>query len=895
MSAAAYVGRVGGLAIALGVGVAVVTGYGGGQAWAETPSPGSTSGTSSTSSSTSDGAGSPGDDSASQSDASADSADGGDADTTETPDEAGVGDEAGTDPTQSGDESESGDGSEVEADADEAEIPTATAEPEPIATEESRGSSFEPPATNDDVDNADVPINTVDSEPEDLDRVNSFATRTMSSTADEDNAQVTTAVTPPAVPSLRLWPTGFDPGTAVTYVTGIVSSLVNAALSPFASGLPSLPADPPTLWTLLAWVRREFFNGSPTIAYNPVQNTQSLVDGDVLIKGNVGAADPDDDQLTYTVIGRPLNGGVVTIDDDGNFTYRPMNAMAAVGGADSFVVVVSDEAAGLHINGPQGLLQFAPIVGNFLNPGGGHLVAKTITVNVTEVDGIDLSLPDDLHRGVALAGFQAEGGPGSPVDPNSDWYKWVHDPINQLLGITNGEPEDGPGTYVKYAEDAALARDELGMNTFRMSIEWSRIFPNSTAAVDVSDEGGGVSQADLEALDALADPEEVAHYKAVFDALRAPGVDLEPLVTINHFTLPAWVHDPTTTRLLAQLGLPAPTAGWLSSDTPVEFEKYAAYVAWKYGGQVDNWTVLNEPVPPVLTEFLAVPGLVPGWPPGLIRPDLASTFLVNQAKGYVAAYDEVHKWDTTVATEGQPAAFVGFANNMVPARPANPVNPLDVQAADAWDSFFNRWFPNAVIDGWVDANLDGIQTPDEIHPEFMNKVDFMGVQYYGSQPMQGFGLAPIPGFPWLKGLPVRCAATSQTCSDFNQPIDPGGFREVLETAASYGVPLWVTENGIADANDSKRPAYIVNHIGVVQDMVAHDSVDIRGYTYWSFVDNLEWSEGYDLKFGLYGSDPTTPELDRIPKADSIAAISAITKSPTHTLPLSVLAQYIPKV
>jgi beta-glucosidase/6-phospho-beta-glucosidase/beta-galactosidase len=356
--------------------------------------------------------------------------------------------------------------------------------------------------------------------------------------------------------------------------------------------------------------------------------------------------------------------------------------------------------------------------------------------------------------------------------------------------------------------------------------------------------------------------------------------------------LPAWVHDPTTTRLLAQLGLPAPAAGWLSPATPVEFEKYAAYVAWKYGDQVDNWTVLNEPVPPVLTEFLSIPGVVPAWPPGLIRPDLASTFLVNEANGYVAAYDAIHEWDQHIATPGQPKAFVGFANNMIPARPANPVNPNDVAAADAWNDFYNHWFPNAVIDGWVDANLDGIQTADEIHPEFMNKADFIGVQYYGSQPMQGFGVAPIPGFPWLKGLPGRCAATESTCSDFNQPTDPGGFREVLEVAASYGKPLWVTENGIADANDSKRPSYLVNHIAVVQDMVAH-GVDIRGYTYWSFVDNLEWANGYDLEFGLYGSDPTTPELERTPKPASIAAISGITAA--NGLPLALLAAYVPNL
>jgi beta-glucosidase/6-phospho-beta-glucosidase/beta-galactosidase len=215
-----------------------------------------------------------------------------------------------------------------------------------------------------------------------------------------------------------------------------------------------------------------------------------------------------------------------------------------------------------------------------------------------------------------------------------------------------------------------------------------------------------------------------------------------------------------------------------------------------------------------------------------------------------------------------------------------------VQAADAWNDFYNHWFPNAVIDGWVDANLDGIQTADEIHPEFMNKADFIGVQYYGSQPMQGFGVAPLPGFPFLRGLPVRCAAESPTCSDFNQPTDPGGFREVLDIANSYGKPLWVTENGIADDDDTKRPSYLVNHISVVQDMVAH-GVDIRGYTYWSFVDNLEWANGYDLQFGLYGSDPTTPELERTPKPASIGAISQITGA--NGLPLALLASYVPNL
>jgi beta-galactosidase len=637
-------------------------------------------------------------------------------------------------------------------------------------------------------------------------------------------------------------------------------------------------------------VRRELDNQSPTIGYDGTQNSQTLNgDGDVVVTGDIATTDGDGDPLTYTVIGRPLNGGTVTVDANGGFAYRPTNAMAAVGGWDQFTVVATDEAAGLHVHGPLGLLQFVPILGGFLNPGAGHRVAQTITVTVQPTAGVDLSFPDGFHWGVAHAGFQAEGGPGSPVDPNSDWYRWVHDPINQLLGLTRGVPEDGPGTYVMYDTDAQLASDDLGMNTFRMSIEWSRIFPNSTAAIDISDEGGGVSLADLQEMDALADQAEVAHYRDVLASLRSHG--LEPMVTVSHFSLPTWVHDPITARPLIQLGLPASAAGWLSDSTPVEFEKYAAYLAWKYGDQVDDWATINEPFPPVLTEFLAIPGTVPAWAPGVLRPDLASTFLVNQAKGHVAAYDAIHAWDAVVGGAGSStAAFVGFTNNMIPARPANPTSDLDVQAADAWNAFYNNWFPQAVVNGWVDANFDGVQTPDEVHADFVDKVDFLGVQYYGSQPMTGFGVAPIPGFPFLRGIPIRCDAASETCSDFNQAIDPGGFREVLEVAASYGKPVWITENGIADDEDTKRPGYIVNHIAVVQDMVAHGT-DIRGYTYWSFVDNLEWAEGYHLQFGLYGSDPNTPELERIPKFASIAAISSITGA--NGLPLWLLGQYTP--
>ena len=218
-------------------------------------------------------------------------------------------------------------------------------------------------------------------------------------------------------------------------MANVVKSLVGAVLSPFAAGLPAGPVGPPSAWAVLAWVRRELFNATPRIA-DDGETTQTTT-GQVL--GNVGASDPDGDPLRYTVVGRPINGGTVQIDQTtGDFIYRPTNAMAATGGTDSFTVVVDDQRAGVHWHGPLGFLQHVPILGNLLRPGGGHGVARTITVEVDPVEGVDLSFPDDFHWGVAHAGFQAEGGPGSPIDPNSDWYKWVHHPLNQLLGLTNG-------------------------------------------------------------------------------------------------------------------------------------------------------------------------------------------------------------------------------------------------------------------------------------------------------------------------------------------------------------------------------------------------------------------------------------------------------------------------
>ena len=636
--------------------------------------------------------------------------------------------------------------------------------------------------------------------------------------------------------------------------------------APASRPTPSAPVGAPTALDLLAAAGRElertFRNQYPTT--NPTITTQTA---DGVVTGSLGAADPEGDRLVYTVVGTPSLGRVTIDQATGDFTYIPVVDVASYGGTDAFTVSISDET-NVHIHGLQGvldapirLLRAIPFVGSLLSD---YLPSTntTATVKLTfDGDGTvaALAFPEGFHWGVSTAGFQSEMGAGAPLDVNSDWWQWLHDPINKLLlGWKGGVPENGPGAYTQYVTDARLAREGVGADTFRMSIEWSRIFPNSTEAVDISN---GVTPEVLAQLDALANADEVAHYADQLAAMHAAGLD--PMVTINHFTLPLWVHNPAQARVKELLGLTPQTAGgWVSSSTVTEFEKYSAYLAWKYGDQVTNWVVLNEPVNSMLTSYYAIP-FATNFPPALVRTDLVAVGLRNEAAAYSASYDVIHELD--------PNAQVGFALNMYTWRGGDPTNPRDQQAAAQFSDFYNRWFPDAVLRGEVDANFDGVITPDEIHPDLAGKADYFGVNYYSQGIVIGYGGLSVPSLPIVKGYPefspllnvvLGGCLPGTECSDTAQIINPAGLRDVLDIADSYGIPLWVTESGLADAADANRASYTVRHLAVINKAIA-DGMDIRGYTAWSLTDNLEWVLGYDPRYGLYSYDPVT--LVRTPR------------------------------
>src|SRR4051794_1425539 len=446
-------------------------------------------------------------------------------------------------------------------------------------------------------------------------------------------------------------------------------------------------------------------------------------------------------------------------------------------------------------------------------------------------------LPKHFLWGVATAGFQGDMGPGAPNDPNSDWWAWVRDPENvQKKRVSGDLPENGGSQWRTYKTDIALARKKLNANAYRISIEWSRIFPRTTEGATTFGE-----------LDAIADQSAIAHYRALLSAIRA--AHMTPFVTLNHFTLPLWLHDPLAARF-AFAGVGPDDAspsfrasGWLDPRAPKEFAKYAGYVAAKLGDLIDYYSPINEANVVAVQGYLNAEGIFASWfPPGVFNYRAVIDALLAQARANAAAYDAVKAVDAT--------ARVGLVQHFIAFRANRRVDRTATQHADY---LFNRTFLDAAIKGDYDVNTDGAIDASEHHPELARKADYVGVNYYRLAKVTGLPQSlskSIPLYDFIPKVAYTRKECPKTCSDLGWQIFPAGLKQAINTAARYKLPVYVTENGIADARDRKRAAYIRAHVRVVRQAVRAGK-DVRGYFYWSLEDNLEWAEGYASKFGLF--------------------------------------------
>lgn len=289
------------------------------------------------------------------------------------------------------------------------------------------------------------------------------------------------------------------------------------------------------------------------------------------------------------------------------------------------------------------------------------------------------------------------------------------------------------------------------------------------------------------------DGEVLKRYRRVLLAMRQRGI--EPMVCLHHFTLPAW--------LAGRGGLLA------RKETLGAFESYVRLVVETLGDLATRWVTINEP------GILASCGYLVGNFPPFRRNYL----LFRRALATLLA---MHRRASAILRASVPGALVGLAHAYVHLQPWHRSNPFERALAA---------ISSANVNGAVFGGIP------------RDSIDFLGINYYSTN--------------YVKGFSMRNARDGEPRTDMGWSIHPRGLLDALSVAyRRFRLPVIVTENGIATADDTQRIEYIRNHLAVILEALAQ-GIDVAGYMYWALTDNFEWAEGYSKRFGLVGIDYAT--------------------------------------
>ncbi|MCC5476142.1 GH1 family beta-glucosidase [Streptomyces barringtoniae] len=412
--------------------------------------------------------------------------------------------------------------------------------------------------------------------------------------------------------------------------------------------------------------------------------------------------------------------------------------------------------------------------------------------------------PDGFLWGVSTSAHQIEGA--AEEREQSVWDVFTAEPGRVKDASTAAVACDH---YHRHQEDVALLAG-LGVDAYRFSVSWPRV--NSPGGLDF--------------------------YDRLVDELCAAGV--RPVPTLFHWDLPA-------------------SLDWLERDTAERFAGYVSVVAERLGDRVTKWITLNEPAEHTLLGH-AIGAHAPGRQ--LLFDALPVAHHQLLAHGLAVR-----------ALRAAGATDIGIANSHGPTWPAS-AEPADVAAAGFYDVLLNRLFAEPVILGEYPDGM-GELMPGDVAADLKviaEPVDWYGINYYaptrvgapGGTDSEYGGLALPAELPFsvreIEGRPV---------TDFGWPVVPEGLTELLcgfrETYGDRLPPIVITENGCSydGLDDQDRIAYLDCHIRALHTAL-EAGVDVRGYFVWSLMDNFEWAEGYQRRFGLVHVDHDT--LQRTPKA-----------------------------
>ena len=422
--------------------------------------------------------------------------------------------------------------------------------------------------------------------------------------------------------------------------------------------------------------------------------------------------------------------------------------------------------------------------------------------------------PKGFHWGTATASYQIEGAYQEDGKGESIWDRFAHTPGKIKGGHTGDVSCD---SYHRFGEDIALMR-AMHQTSYRFSIAWPRIQPD------------GSGPANAKGLD---------YYRRLIDALLAAGI--RPFPTLYHWDLP---------QALEQRG------GWPERDTAGRFADYAEIVVRALGDRVPHWMIFNEP------SIFTVMGYLAGiHAPGRRDPEafLRATHTVNLAQS------EAFRAMRAVRKD----AMIGTAFNMSACEPASD-SPADRAAAERWHAFVNLWYLETALRGrYPDAFVGGpplerMGVREGDLERIRAPLDFIGINLYTRTLVRHHE----PDTFGLKAQAVGpMGGNDGPKTDFGWEVWPKALYDVLlRITRDYDRPvLEVTENGCSygdgpDANgvihDPRRIEFYRGFLQAVADAI-EQGADVRGYHAWTLLDNFEWSEGFEQRFGLAWVDFAT--------------------------------------
>jgi beta-glucosidase len=446
--------------------------------------------------------------------------------------------------------------------------------------------------------------------------------------------------------------------------------------------------------------------------------------------------------------------------------------------------------------------------------------------------------PDGFAWGTATASYQIEGAVGEDGRKPSIWDTFSHTPGKTQDGDTGDVADDH---YHRYEEDVELMAG-LGVGWYRFSLAWPRLQPDGSGPLN---EAG------------------VGFYSRLVDALLAKGI--RPWVTLYHWDLPQALQD---------------SGGWPARDTAERFAEYASAVYERLHDRVEHWTTLNEPW---VSAFIG--HAIGRHAPGLRDPEAALRAAHHLLLGHGLATEAMR-------AHGDPRSVFGITLNVTQTDAASD-DPADLDAARRADGLTNRLFLDPLLRGGYPADvLDdvrGVTDGAHIRPGDEERIhvplDFLGVNYYYRTVVRaGAGDRDSPS-QWPGNGDIEPVTRGLPQTEMGWEIDPEGLYEFLtRVAREYpGVPLYVTENGAAFADekgadgavhDPARVEYLDGHLRAAHRAI-RDGADLRGYFVWSLLDNFEWAFGYSKRFGLIHVDYET--LERTPK-DSARWYAQVTRA-----------------